>query len=169
LRAGGDIEDAQRVTDVMIRAATMDDAPRLASLKVVWANRGPAAPDDLAQFTSDLGSWMQARGDSLLARVAEHGDDLVGMAWLVIFDRVPDLADRHRVAADVQSVFVLPAFGHLGVGRRLVSSLLDAADQRQIPRITVSSNAAAHPLYRGVGFESVPGLLERRLDPDRAR
>lgn len=30
-------------------------------------------------------TWMQTCGDALVTRVAEHGTNLVGMAWLVIF------------------------------------------------------------------------------------
>lgn len=157
------------MSDVVVRAGVPADAARLAALKVVWANRAPAKPDDLTSFAEDLASWMYACGDSLIARVAEHQAELIGMAWLIIFERVPDIADRHRLTGDIQSVFVLPEFRHKGVGSSMIKSLLDAADEQHISRITVSSNAAATPLYRAAGFESVPWLLERRWDPDLAR
>ncbi|MCR2799612.1 MULTISPECIES: GNAT family N-acetyltransferase [unclassified Microbacterium] len=153
--------------DVVVRDGTPDDAPSLAVLKLAWANRHHATVEESQSFARDLASWMASQGDSLLTRVAEHRGDLVGMAWLVVFDRVPDFSDRNRRTGDVQSVFVNPEFRRRGIGHALVSSLVDAADRRGIPRITVSSNDAATRLYLGTGFEASPRLLERRLNQER--
>lgn len=151
------------MTGAVVRRATSEDAAALAELKVIWAGRlKPASPEEVRSFSDDLASWMSAQGDSLIARVAEGDDGLVGMAWLVIFDRVPDLDDRRRSTGDIQSVFVLPEHRGHGVGRALVNSLLEEADERRIPRVTVSANDAAVPLYIGAGFRASPVLLERR-------
>ena len=158
------------MTGVVVREATTDDATALAALKVVWAGRPQSVtPEERRSLAHDLASWIAAQGDSLIARVAERGGGLVGMAWLVIFDRVPDLDDRTRTTGDIQSVFVVPEYRRQGVGRALVDSLLEAADERRIPRVTVSANAAAAPLYMNAGFRSSPLLLERRLGRNDAR
>ena len=162
------LHDARLMTGVVVREATRDDAAALAVLKVTWSGRpGPAAPDELHSFSSDLSSWMGAQGDSLIARVAEHAGALVGMAWLVVFDRVPDIDDRSRRTGDIQSVFVLPDHRRRGVGSALIASLLREADERRIPRVTVSANTAAAQLYEKAGFRAPQLLLERRLErPD---
>lgn len=158
------------MTDVVVRKATTDDAAALAALKVLWAARPePAAPYEMRSFSKDIASWMSAQQDSLIARVAERGGGLIGMAWLVIFDRVPDLDDRTRMTGDIQSVFVLPEYRRQGVARALVSSLLEEADERHIPRVTVNANAAAAQLYLNAGFYASPLLLERRLERRHAR
>jgi GNAT superfamily N-acetyltransferase len=153
----------------VVREATSDDATALAALKVLWAGRAESAtPDERRSLALDLASWMTGQGDSLIARVAERGDGLVGMAWLVVFDRVPDLDDRTRTTGDIQSVFVLPEYRRQGVGRALVDSLLEAANERRIPRVTVNANAAAAPLYEKAGFRSSALLLQRRLESSDA-
>ncbi|MDR7112234.1 MULTISPECIES: GNAT family N-acetyltransferase [Microbacterium] len=153
------------MTGVVVRNATTEDAAALAVLKVAWAGRpNHPGPEEMRSFSNDIASWMTAEGDSLIARVAERDGALVGMAWLVIFDRVPDFHDRSRSTGDIQSVFVLPEFRQHGVGRALVDSLLEAADERGILRVTVSANEAAAQLYVKAGFRSAPLLLERRLD-----
>jgi GNAT superfamily N-acetyltransferase len=118
----------------------------------------------MRSFSNDIASWMTAEGEALIARVAEQDGSLVGMAWLVIFDRVPDFQDRNRSTGDIQSVFVLPEFRQQGVGRALVDSLLETADERGIPRVTASANEAAAQLYVKAGFRTAPLLLERRLE-----
>ena len=157
------LHDARLMTGVVVREATRDDAAALAVLKVTWSGRPEPAPDELHSFSSDLSSWMGAQGDSLIARVAEDAGALVGMAWLVVFDRVPDIDDRSRRTGDIQSVFVLPDYRRQGVGSALIASLLREADERRVPRVTVSANTAAARLYENAGFRAPQLLLERRL------
>ena len=84
------------------------------------------------------------------------------MAWLIIFERVPDIRDQRRRTGDLQSVFVRPAFRGAGVGRQLISGLVAFADELGIPRVTVSANSRAASLYESQGFVATPTLLERR-------
>lgn len=148
---------------IAVRAGTIEDAKDLALLKDEWSPRAtPSRPAKIEDLARDLAAWMTTQGDSVMVRVAEHGGRLVAMAWLVVFPRVPDLDDCARLTGDVQSVFVLPEYRRRGVGRALVQSLLAAADERAIPRITVSANLSSEPLYRALGFEPSPLLLERR-------
>ncbi|WP_167993392.1 GNAT family N-acetyltransferase [Arthrobacter pigmenti] len=97
-----------------------------------------------------------------MCRVAEVDSRLVGMAWLVIFERVPDIHDRHRLTGDIQSVFVRPEHRRRGIGAALVRSLVDVADERGVPRVTVSANASAASMYEAEGFAPAPYLFERR-------
>ena len=153
--------------DAVIRDVTPGDSFGLAELKLAWVGRRDTPAEEVRLFARDLASWMSSQGDSLITRVAEHGGELIGMAWLVVFDRVPNFDDRSRTTGDVQSVFVAPPHRRQGIGHALVASLLEEADRRGIPRLTVSSNDAAAPVYLRTGFEASPLLLERRLDRTR--
>lgn len=105
---------------------------------------------------------MESQGTSLIARVAEHRGEIVGMAWLVVFDRVPNIDQLVRKTGDIQSVFVLPSFRRAGVGRALVDALLAEADTQGIDRVTVSGNQAAAALYASAGFRADEFLRVRR-------
>lgn len=146
-----------------VRIARAADVPRVAGLKVAWSNV-PTDPTDAGrvEYIAVLERWMREHDDTVVCAVAERGEDLVGMAWLVVFERAPDLHAHRRLSGDVQSVYVLPEHRSRGIGRRLVRALLEAADARGVGRVTVSANADAAPMYRSLGFDTSPLLLERR-------
>jgi GNAT superfamily N-acetyltransferase len=82
-------------------------------------------------------------------------------AWAQLSRPVPDFHDRTRLTGDIQSVYVFPQHRQLGTGSALVRSLIDAADERGVPRVTVSANAAAASIYLAECFVTAPYLLER--------
>lgn len=151
--------------DVIIRAATLDDIDGLTSLRILWADL-PKPPTTAAiqSFRRTLAEWMASRPDTVMTAVAEWESELVGMAWLVLFERVPNIDQRARMTEDIQSVFVLPGQRRRGIGRALVDALLSAADRMGVPRVTVSANQAAMNLYLDAGFNPRNHLLERRLE-----
>lgn len=160
-------------TDVDVRRATLGDAAGLAQLKVEWArlDQSPSS-QAMEEFGDSLANWIRRQGDSLVVEVAVADERVVGMAWMVLFERAPDFTDRRRLTADIQSVYVRPAHRNRGIGRRLVDSLCDAADARGVPRVLVTASARSVPLYNRSGFESSPLLLERSKrsrDPESDR
>lgn len=159
------LADAPAPTDVDVRRATLGDAADLAQLKVEWA-RLDQSPSSQAmdEFGTALANWIRRQGDSLVVEVAVADERVVGMAWMVLFERVPDFSDRQRLTADIQSVYVSPAHRGRGVGRRLVDALCAAADTRGVPRTLVTASARSVSLYNRSGFEESPLLLQRRSD-----
>lgn len=146
---------------VSIRVGTVADVEGLARLKIEWVEPGQVSRDEKDAFTAALADWMETMGDRLVCGVAESGGHIVGMAWMVVFDRVPDFGNVHRVSADVQSVCVQPAFRAHGVGARLVTLVCAEADRRGIPRVLVHSSSGAVPLYKRLGFAALDRLLVR--------
>ncbi|GAA2972734.1 ribosomal protein S18 acetylase RimI-like enzyme [Microbacterium terrae] len=160
--SASDTARAESNPEIEVRRATPADLPGLARLKIEWARLDDAPPaDEVVAFADDLGAWNARQGDGLVVEVAVADGAVVGMAWMVIFERVPDFSDRHRLTADIQSVFVAPAHRDRGVGCRLVDELCREADRRGIPRTLVSANERALGLYRRSGFAPSPVLLQR--------
>ncbi|WP_322411017.1 GNAT family N-acetyltransferase [Microbacterium invictum] len=155
--------DARGVaTSLRIRIADPHDAIQLAILKESWSNLDcPATEAELAEFAEELRRWMQERNDAVTCAVAELDGILIGMAWLVVFERVPDIYDTRRLTGDIQSVFVQQGHRSRGIGKQLVRALTATADALGIPQITVSANAPSAPMYEALGFRETPLLLER--------
>ncbi|MGK9147740.1 GNAT family N-acetyltransferase [Plantibacter flavus] len=150
--------------DVVIRGAAPEDAAQVAELKLLWSPPVIEPKEwERALFAHDLRQWIAAEPDARVCFVAAVGEQLVGMAWLVVFERAPDYDARRRLTGDVQSVFVRPEFRSRGVAQRLVEAALAAADERGVLRVTVSANADAAPMYLRAGFAEEPTLLERRV------
>lgn len=147
---------------VIVRRAGPEDAPELAFLKTQWAalERDPSEMEKDA-FAIALADWMVAQGDSLVVMIAVDRDVPAGMAWMVVFERVPDFGDRHRLTADIQSVYVTPDSRGRGIGTRLIDELCREADRRDIPRILVTASAGSLALYQRAGFRESALLLQR--------
>ena len=145
-----------------IRAPHPDDAAALADLKIEWSQPGaePTAAER-APFAERLARWMSARGESLLCRVAVSDERVIGMAWMVLYERVPNFDQQRRLSADLQSVYVIPSMRGRDIGTALVAELCAEVDSLGIPRTTVHSSSRAAELYRRAGFARDEMLLSR--------
>jgi GNAT superfamily N-acetyltransferase len=153
-----------------IRAPRPDELRRLAQLKIDWAGLDPR-PGKAAEwaYADQLSAWMDRMGDRMLCRVAVIGEDLIGMAWLVVFERVPDFGEVKRKTGDLQSVYVVPGKRGHGVGLALVSSLCAEADRRGVARLSVHSSSPGIALYEAAGFQRAATLLFRDAPPPPAQ
>jgi [ribosomal protein S18]-alanine N-acetyltransferase len=94
--------------------------------------------------------WAELAGvpDRRRYVVAVAADTVVGYAGISLG---PD-------TADVMTVAVLPAWRRRGLGRRLVTALLDEAERRRAREVLLevrATNEAAIDLYTGLGFATI--------------
>jgi GNAT superfamily N-acetyltransferase len=148
-----------------IRRAGLDDANALARLRWVWrtverGEYGLSAPEFEAAFTE----WWSTRPATHVAYLAEYGGEAVGMAWLAIFDRVPQPRQLQRRAGNVQSVFVLEAYRDRGTGRALVDAVITEARAHRLGYLIVHPSVRAYSLYERLGFAETNQMLHMDLD-----
>jgi len=149
--------------DPIVRWATAADIRAIAALRTRWSPpKASFADRDVDEFAGLLRDWVEDAGDRYLCAIAELDGELVGMASLVMFDRVPNPDQPRRLAGDIQSVYVEPEHRGRGLGRQLVELLIDEADRRGIAKLTADSSEEALPLYRRLGFTESPLLLQRQ-------
>ncbi|MFD2791994.1 GNAT family N-acetyltransferase [Promicromonospora vindobonensis] len=148
--------------DLFVRTATPDDAPALAALRWRWAvpDRTPS-DDEAREFAGALRRWMDERGERSVCQIAVLDGDLVGMAWLAVFERAPNPGDLVRRSGDVQSVFVLPEHQGGGIGRLLMEAICATADSLGVRKLTLDARDAAVPFYERLGFSVHNGLMQR--------
>jgi GNAT superfamily N-acetyltransferase len=136
---------------VTVRKGTVDDAAPLAGFR--WraesADTGPRRDAFVALFTA----WFRDHLSSHVPFIAEVGDDVVGMAWLMVAERVPSPASLHRRCGDVQSVHVAPERRGSGIGTALLAAVLAEAGKLGLEHVTVHSGERAVTLYRRAGFD----------------
>jgi GNAT superfamily N-acetyltransferase len=138
---------------VTVRKATAADAAALAGLRWRWpADERGYAGTDRAAFLELFSAWVIEHLSTHLPFLAEVDDRVVGMAWLMVADRVPSPARRHRRTGDVQSVYVVPELRDSGVGAALLDAVLAEACRLELEHVTVHSSDRAVPFYQRVGF-----------------
>lgn len=147
---------------VQLRLATVADSEGLANLRFEWDQPDSRPSLGLREdFTTRFEQWWTAAQPWCACSIAEVGNQLVGMAWLVLHQRIPNPSQFERTTGDLQSVYVRPNHRHLGVGRGLVKLLLDEGERRGVTRFTVESNESATHFYERQGFTSSPLLMNR--------
>ena len=149
-----------------IRRAGIADTAALARLRWLWRTneRGEHGLSQ-AEFEAALRHWWGSRQESHLAYIAEREGDAVGMAWLAMFDRIPQPREFERLAGNVQSVFVLDTFRHQGIGRALVEAVITDARSRGAGYLIVHPSKRAYPLYKRMGFATTDHILHMDLGP----
>jgi GNAT superfamily N-acetyltransferase len=139
---------------VTVRQATAADAAELARLRWRWAveERGYAGTD-WPRFVESFSAWVAESSSTHLPFLAELDGQVVGMAWLMVADRVPAAARRHRRFGDVQSVYVIPELRNSGAGAALLDAVLTEARRLNLEHVTVHSSDRAVRFYQRAGFQ----------------
>jgi len=145
------------------READDSDIPALARMRSASTSEGgkPLLVQH-AEYERRLGDWfaVNRRTHRAFIAVSEADGQAIGMTWLAVQERVPTPGvDGARTSADIQSVYVDPAFRGQAVGRRLVEYVLAVAAADGVEHVTVHSRERAVPMYKRAGFEHSTDLL----------
>jgi GNAT superfamily N-acetyltransferase len=119
---------------------------------------------DRAGFQAQFCAWVADHRSTHLPFLAEVDGEAVGVAWLMVADRVPNPARRLRRFGDVQSVCVAPERRSGGIGALLLEAVLAEARKLGLEHVTVHSSSRAVTLYERVGFQLGPSWLRWRPD-----
>lgn len=148
---------------LVVREATVADAPALADLRFTWrVEERDEQGLDRVEFEAALTTWMTARTSSHLPFLALRGEVPIGMTWLAIVERIPGPGRFVRRSAYVQSTYVVARERSTGVGTALVTRLLDVATALGLDYVAVHPSERAFSLYRRLGFTESGLVLERR-------
>jgi phosphinothricin acetyltransferase len=146
-----------------IRNATQADLPTIVGIYNWAVNQTFATIDAEPLSLEEAQRWWQAHVRKNVVLVAEEDGDVIGWARLLPwtqrgFDVVEDL------------VYVDPVHHGRGVGRELLSSVIDAAQRGGYHSIVASiatDNTSGLKLHRSLGFEVVGTLKEASYKFDR--
>lgn len=143
--------DAARVT---VRKATRGDATALAGLRLGRLSEEDRHDDvDQHAFAESFSAWLSDHLPTHLPFVAEVDGEVVGMAWLMVADRVPGAIRQGRRCGDVQAVYVVPGMRDGGIGAALMEAVLAEAGRLSLEHVTVHSSDHAVPFYQRAGFQ----------------
>jgi GNAT superfamily N-acetyltransferase len=148
----------------VVRGSRPVDLPAVARLRWTWAHeRGSTSPLTRAEFEAAFIEWSLAHTAAHHCVVAAQNDELIGMAWLAVLDRVPNARNLERRSGDLQAVYVLPERRGHGIGTRLVDHLILRSYELGLERVTVHSSERATDVYLRSGFTTSRQLLLHHL------
>jgi GNAT superfamily N-acetyltransferase len=133
---------------VIVRKGSVADVSALAELRGIEA-------DNLAAYTD----WVAAHADTHLPLVAEIDGYVVGVAWLLVAERVPNNSALDRRYGDVQAVEVREEYRNRGIGSALMAAVLAEARARNLTHVTVHSGHRAVDFYLRNDFQHHRQLL----------
>jgi GNAT superfamily N-acetyltransferase len=156
------VDEASRV--VRVRRAGGADAAALADLRWAWACERASPQRSYQEFVADFSAWVTGATTSHVPFLAEGPAGPVGMAWLAVVHRVPDVDRPVRQAGLVQSVYVQPDHRNVRIGHRLVESVVDHARSLGLDYLEVHPTVRSLPFYERLAFTATARTLRRRLD-----
>lgn len=139
-------------TPLSIRAFAPEDMGKVIDLlQDVSAYRPPANEEpNLALVFSSLSNCY--------ACVAIQGDRLLGFGSIFFLTRV-----RGGQSAIIEDVVVASKMRGQGVGRRIISALLDVARLRGCFKVSLEAAQTAMPFYETIGFETAGRVMKISL------
>ena len=163
---GGRPEPPNKTVDlVSIRSAVSDDAASICTIYNQGIDDRLATLETERRTADERRAWLAARGPRHPVFVAEANGAIVGWASLNAFNPRP----AYDHVADL-SVYVERAWRGRGIGRRLLSHLVDVGPGLGYHKLVLAAfpfNGAGMALYERLGFRAVgiyreQGLLDGR-------
>jgi phosphinothricin acetyltransferase len=147
------------VDQLRIRPATLDDAEAIRAIYNNEVENHTATFDLVPRSLDDQREWQSARSGAFTVVVAEEAGDVLG------FGALSPYKERAAYRTSVEdSVYVRRDLARRGIGRLLLSHLLDTAEHSGfhavMARITTTSEASIH-LHTALGFSLVG--IEREI------
>ncbi len=114
---------------------------------------------DPDRFRSDFVAWVAERHRTHVPFLVEVEGRAVGMAWLVIIERIPGPEKWRRLSGFLQSVYVTTEHRNSGLGSLLIEKLIEGARSEGLEYLSVHPSPLSFPFYRRLGFTGEGSLL----------
>ncbi len=121
-----------------------------------------AGADDDPDFEARMADWWLRMADRRHTWLAWAGDWPIGMAALVVFERMPAPGSPTAHWGYVSQVWVDPAYRRRGVATALMGAAIEWAREQQMVRLVLNPSEISRPMYAALGFRPADDLL--RLD-----
>lgn len=142
------------VNEPQIRVAVLGELPAIAAFRRTWDTRTPASlpGEDDEAFDNRFVGWFREEDDRRTMWVAWAGDEPVGLTGLLEYRAMPTPNLAQRCWGYLGNMYVAAAHRDCGLGTRLLTTVLAAADERGYRRVVLAPSARSIPFYRRAGF-----------------
>ena len=134
-----------------VRELRPAEVPAVAAFRRSWDVGTDRGVEDDAGFDARFAAWLGAE-DRRTFWVAWDGDRPVGLAGLLEYRAMPSPGRPPRCWGYLGNMYVAAEHRDRGLGRRLLDTVLAAADARGYVRVLLAPSPRSVPFYRRAGF-----------------
>lgn len=155
--------DISTVDQVNVEVHEASTAQQVAQLRHRWAHERLAAVAPCSDaFTAEVAQWMSASARTVW--VADAAGRAIGMVCLTEYERMPSPLPRAAGRwGYLGHLYVLAEQRGNGVGRTLIATVLQAAEERGYTKVVLSPTPSSIPLYTRCGFTRENDLMVRQM------
>lgn len=145
---------------IAVRRAGRGDIESLIRLRLDYfrLSEGALSPGEEGRVAKSLSVYLDQNIDTgrFAAFLAEIGGNLVGCAFLTIWERPGGPAFTAGRVGTVMNVLTYPQYRRRGVGRRLMEAVIEAGKIAGLSNLDLLATGDGRPLYHKLGFTELP-------------
>jgi len=151
--------------NIEYRKATLNDIELLVNTRVSLIDEDSGLNENEKKdlYESNKAYMQDAmKQETFISFLAFDGDIFVGTASACLYAVLPGKKLPKGKNAYIQNVYVLPSYRRQGIGKKVVSMVIDEVKQRGYTRITLHATQTGQALFSSCGFQNseVIGLTE---------
>ena len=160
-----------------VRTARLEDVHRLAEFRLEMMRElhrleGEPPPRPSAAALRLYEGWVRKKMrkgelEGFFALTPDGVPVASGFVWLQEFSAQPGVA--RSVRPRIQGMYTLPTYRHRGAASLIVRAAVRWARARHFTEVSLRPSVLGEPLYRGLGFRTVPEMHLDLRPPKRSR
>ena len=150
---------------MIIELANSNDAAALAKLRYRFRSIADADRETESEFLARCTNWMSRhlRSENWICWVAREDQDIIGVLWLELIEKIPNPTNEPELHGYVTNVFVDETARGKGIGSQLIDIAIEFCKQRKVDSMILWPSQMSRALYRRHGFSVSERLFELNL------
>lgn len=127
--------------------------------EVIGSVFGQTPEAELLAANRDYYSRRLSDGSHIAVAASVGGED-VGCGGVCFQEELPSPDNPSGHCAYLMNIYVRKPSRHKGIGRAIITHLVDVARRRGCGKVYLETTQMAESLYKTIGFESMKGMLK---------
>ena len=147
--------------NITYRKATLNDVELLVNTRVALIDEDSGLNENEKKSLYESNkSYMQdaMKRETFISFLAFDGDIFAGTASACLYAVLPGKKLPKGKNAYIQNVYVLPEYRRHGIGKQIISKLIDEVQQKGYTRISLHATQMGKSLFTDCGFQSTENL-----------
>lgn len=143
------------MSEIIVRQVTADEIDLLTTWRETVIRAVFEEPDaDISDLVAANHAYYEKHipDGSHIACFACDGDVILGCGSICLYDELPSPDNPTGKCAYLMSIYTAPAARGKGIGKKVISWLIDQARQRGITKVYLETTEMARSLYAKQGF-----------------